>query len=388
MKNRVKVVFDRKGSVAKTGYGKVEICVYLKAGERKYETVGTATPDNWEVIAENKKIIAKVRHYEQVIKAMQLFNEDMTIDTFNNHVLPVEAKKKSNTSDGKDDKYFYRGTDLRQSFILFIEDCLEKEDLRSGSRRNIEVVKDCLKNSCIIKTFYDLTPANIQKFDDYLHALGNKSQATICNYHKRIHKYTNMLWRSEQIPSDPYNQFEIKHGSSKERQPLTEDELIILRNAELSPKLARVRDLFIFMAYTGLAYIDMCQFDFNGMTEKHGGLYYIDGERTKTGSKFYAPILPPAMDVLKKYNYKLPIITNQKLNDYLDLVREKLSLKKKITCHVARHSFATLLLTYDFSMEKTARALGHKDIKTTQLYAKVLKKTIVDRTEMLVTAIR
>jgi site-specific recombinase XerD len=55
---------------------------------------------------------------------------------------------------------------------------------------------------------------------------------------------------------------------------------------------------------------------------------------------------------------------------------------------VARHSFATLLLTYDFTVEKTARALGHKDIKTTQVYAKVLKKTIVDRTEQLVTEIK
>ena len=75
------------------------------------------------------------------------------------------------------------------------------------------------------------------------------------------------------------------------------------------------------------------------------------------------------MSVLEKYSYKLPIITNQKLNDYLDLIREKLDWKKKITCHVARHSFATLLLTYDFTVEKTARALGHKDIKTTQIYA-------------------
>jgi site-specific recombinase XerD len=388
MKKRVKVVFDRKGSVAKTGYGKIELCIYLKEGERKYETVGTATPDNWEAAAQDKNIVAKIKHYEQMINAMQLFNEDMTIKNFNNHVLPAEAKASSNATIEKDGMYFYKGTNQKQSFIEYIEACLEKEGLRSGSRRNIEVVKDNLKKSGIIKRFYDLTPANIQKYDEYLHNQGDKSQATICNYHKKLHKYTNMLWRSDMIPSNPYNQFEIKRGTSKERQPLTEDELIVLRNAKLSSKLERVRDLFIFMAYTGLAYIDMCHFNFSEMAEKNGRLYYIDGKRTKTGSQFYAPILPPAMDVLKKYNYKLPTISNQKLNDYLDIIREKLEWKKKITCHVARHSFATLLLTYDFTVEKTARALGHKDIKTTQIYAKVLKKTIVDKTEKLVAEIK
>lgn len=384
MNKCVRVVFDRKGSVAKTGTGKVEILVYLSRSQRKYESVGESTPDMWEVVAMDKNIVIKMKHYEQVINAMRMLGEEMTIDNFTKHIYAAVSRDVVN----EDNKYMFMNTDQRQSFIEYIEDCLEKEGLRSGSRRNIEVVKDSLKNSNIIKTFYDLTPANIRKYDDYLHAQGDKSQATICNYHKKLHKYTNKLWRSQMIPSDPYNQFEIKRGTSKERQPLTEDELLVLRNAELSPKLDRVRDLFIFMAYTGLAYIDMCKFDFSDMSEHYGKLYYIDGKRTKTGSQFYTPILPPAMAVLEKYNYKLPIITNQKLNDYLDLIREKLDWKKKITCHVARHSFATLLLTYDFTIEKTARALGHKDIKTTQIYAKVLKKTICDKTEKLVAEIK
>jgi integrase len=206
-----------------------------------------------------------------------------------------------------------------------------------------------------------------------------------------------MIWKKISIDTsleavDLLSEFLDEQGIEgimiEDNQPLTEDELLKLRDAKLPPKLDRTRDLFIFMAYTGLAYVDMCHFNFKTMAEKQGNTYYINGERIKTGSKFYAPILPPAQAVLEKYNYKLPIITNQKLNDYLDLVREKLSMNKKITCHVARHSFATLLLTYDFTVEKTARALGHKDIKTTQVYAKVLKKTIVDRTEQLVTEIK
>lgn len=384
MKKNVKVIFDRRKTAAKTGTGFIDICVYLQAGERKYEIVGTATPDEWESVVLSKPIQVRIKFYEQIISAMKLLGEEMTIENFNNH---IQEKVKKET-EAKEGKFIFNGCDQKQSFIDYVIKYLDNEGLRSGSRRNIRVVLDRLKDSKVINSFYDLTPANIRKFDDYLHAQGDKSQATICNYHKKLHKYTNMLWRNEMIPSDPYNQFEIKRGTTKPRHPLTENELLTIRNAVLTPKLDRVRDLFIFMAYTGLAYIDMCNFDFKTMTEKEGNLYYIDGERIKTGSEFYTPILPPAMDVLEKYNYHLPLISNQKLNDYLHVLEEKLEINQKITCHVARHSFATLLLTYDFTIERTARALGHKDIKTTQIYAKVLKKTIVDRTEQLVTAIR
>lgn len=259
MKKRVKLVFDRKGSVAKTGYGKVEICISLQGDKRKYETVATATPEDWETTALNKNVVAKMKHYEQILNAMMLFGEELTIDQFNNHIYAAESKK----TEKVDSKYMYKETDQRLSFIDYMQDYLDKEGLREGSRRNIQVVIDSLKESKIIKTFYDLTSSNIQKYEEFLHDQGDKKQSTICNYHKKIHKYTKILWRSEMIPNDPYNQFEIKHGSSKERQPLTEDELLKLRNAtNLSDKLSRVSDLFIFMSYTGLAYVDMCQFDF------------------------------------------------------------------------------------------------------------------------------
>ena len=384
MNKNVKVVFDRRKRAEKTGTGSIEICVYLKPGERKYETVATATPKDWKAISQRDKIQAKVKHYEQIIKAMHTLGEDMTIANFYNHVFGSEVKGRKND----DNKHMYKGTDLRQSFVEFIEDYLEKEPLRESTHRQVVVVIDSLKKSKILQTFEDLTPANLIKYDEYLHAQGNRTLVTIFNYHRKIRKYTRILWRSEKIETDPYNHVQFKHGRHKEREPLTEEELLILRNADLSPKLERVRDLFVFMAYTGLAYADMSNFNFETMTEKHGNTYYINSVRVKTGSKFYTPILPPAMDVLKKYNFKLPIITNQKLNDYLHLIEEKINIHKQLTCHVARHSFATLLLSHDFTLEKTGRALGHKDLKTTQVYAKILPKTIIQQTESLLSDIK
>jgi integrase len=164
--------------------------------------------------------------------------------------------------------------------------------------------------------------------------------------------------------------------------------LIALRRIRLDDKYDRVRDLFIFAAYTGLSYVDVENFDFDTMTEQIGDMYYINGVRTKTGTKYYTPILKPAMDVLRKYKFRLPIITNQKANEYLHVIESKLGIKKSLTFHLARHSFATLALAHDVPIENVAKMLGHTDIKTTQIYAKILHSTVERHSRALAASIR
>ena len=93
------------------------------------------------------------------------------------------------------------------------------------------------------------------------------------------------------------------------------------------------------------------------------------------------------MEILKKYDYHLPSISNQKMNDYLHVIEERLKLKKPLTCHVARHSFATLALSHGTPIETVAKMLGHTKIETTQIYAKVLKATLKKQSESLAHAI-
>ena len=185
------------------------------------------------------------------------------------------------------------------------------------------------------------------------------------------------------IPLNPYAQVKFPKGKCAERRPLSEDELVKIREAHLSGKTEKARDLFIFAAYTGLSHCDTQAFDFKTMTEKVGNLYYIDGSRIKTGATFFTPILQPAMEILKKYDYKVPHISDQKTNDYLHILEEQLDINKPITFHVARHSFATMVLSHDVPIENLARMLGHTDIKTTQIYAKILKSTIERHSEGL-----
>jgi len=372
MTKNIKVIFDRKNQAVKTGTGKIDIRIYLKEGERKFETVGTATPEDSEAAMQSKAIVAKVKHYEQIINAMKLFNEDMTIENFNNHIYTAQVPSKP------EDKVLFKGNDLRQSFIDFCRERFENEGLAKNSVKDFNVVFNALEECGCLNTFADLTKANVMAWDTWLRMGNKRSDYTINGYHKKVKKYTKILWQLEMIESDPYQYVKFPKGSNKERNPLNEKELLKLRKVDCSGYLERARDRFIFMAYTGLAYCDMELFDFKTMTEKRKDYTYIDGARLKTGSKFFTPILPPAMEVLKKYNYKLPPITNQKLNEYCHLLEALCKIRKPVTCHIARHSFATLMLSYGFSLEEVKKMLGHKDIKTTQIYAKLSNKVLED----------
>lgn len=370
MTKHVKVIFDRRKKAAKVGTGFIDICIYLKEGERKYEIVGSSTPDQWEVAAQDKKIQTKVKHYEQIVNAMKQLGEEMTIKNFTSHVFQAKAATKS------EDKVVFNGNDLRQSFVEFCRKHMEQEDLAPNSIKDHKVVFKAVEASGMLNTFADLTKANVLAFDAWLRSQKNKTDYTIHGYHKKVKKYTKILWQQEIIAQDPYQYVKFPKGSNKERVPLIEEELVKLREAECTGRLERARDLFVFMAYTGLAYCDMAIFNFKAMTEEHTDYTYIDGSRLKTGSNFFTPILPPAMDVLKKYNYKLPVISNQKLNDYLFLLKERQGINKSVTCHIARHSFATLMLTYGIPMEQVQRMLGHKNIAVTQIYGKILKSSV------------
>lgn len=299
---------------------------------------------------------------------MECLGEDMTLENLNNH-LGIENKPKA-PKEKKEVNY------LNESFLDFMRDEIAKERTKDSTKRQKLVALDALTRWGKIKTFADLTPAKLKEYDQWLREDGTRSDPAVHNYHKRTKPYVRLAYEKGIIEKEPYSMCHFPRGKCKERRPLSEMELKRLREAELPDKEAKVRDLFVFAAYTGLAFCDVMEFNFKTMTEQSGDMYFIDGSRLKTGTTFFTPILPPAMEVLERYNYKLPKISNQKANDYLHLIESRLGINKSITFHVARHSFATLSLSHDVPIEKVARMLGHTDIKTTQIYAKILKTTV------------
>lgn len=381
-KNLVSVVFDRKKRVKTTGEGKVEIYIYFNRVERKFITIATCNPISWKRYSKSEELQEQVLIYQQIVDNMIKKGEEMTIARLNQHlgIAPssperVEKKHLQTAPDG---------------FITFMREAIAKEKLAPATLQRKKVTMDAMLRYGKLSSFNDITVDHVLGFDHFLRSECHRSQPTLHNYHKILKMYTKMALHLNYLVADPYESplCKFERGTYKERRPLSEEELLKLRQLQLSPKETRVRDLFIFCAYTGLAFVDSQIFDFSTMTEQVNGQTYIDGKRVKTGCSFFTPILPPAMEVLKKYNYKLPHISNQKANDYLHLLEARCCFNKPLTTHVARHSFATLILSYDVPIENVARMMGHSDIKTTQVYAKILHSTIERHTEALVSKLK
>ena len=368
----VDVIYDRRKISAKKGLGYLEVRVYLGRNERRYFSMGQVAPEEQEELAHSDEVVRLVKKCEKIIAAMKVLDEDLTMEVFNSHFDGVERKPKMVKVEKATEE---KPDNSKKNFIRYMELALEGEELREGTRRHKVVVIDAVKRFGDLVTYGDLTPANIMAFDAWLHD-GTRTDVTCYGYHKNVHKWVLQLFKTGEIPQDPYETVTVKRGKCKEREPLTESELKRMRLHKFNPKLAKVRDLFIFAAYTGLSFCDTQAFDFESMTKKEGDLYYIDGSRIKTDTKYFTPILAPAMKVLEKYDYRLPKISNQKANDYLHVIQMELHIRQNLTFHVARHSFATLALAHDVPIENVARMLGHENIKTTQIYAKILNSTI------------
>ena len=373
-KQEVAVIYDRKKVAAKRGKGKVEVRVYISRTERKYISLGDVAPDELETFVSSSKVLAIKKRCEQILAAMSVLDDKLSVEKFDSYYYETEdnpfAKSKGAVN-----------------FLLYMEQSIKQENIREGTRKHKICTLEAIKRFGQIKTTKDLTRENLVAFDQWLRD-GTRSDVAINNYHKNFRIYTKRLASENVINVDPYDLVKFKRGKCKEREPLSEAELKKLRTIKLEGKLDKVRDLFVFAAYTGMAYCDVQSFNFDTMTEQQGTLYYIDGSRLKTGSKFFTPILKPAMEVLKKYDFKLPRISNQKANDYLHLIQAAMKLNKNLTFHIARHSFATLALAHDVPIENVARMLGHQNIRTTQIYAKVLKSTIERHAVNLQKAIR
>lgn len=201
---------------------------------------------------------------------------------------------------------------------------------------------------------------------------------------ERLKKMSKLALRLEWLEKDPFIKFSLKF-KRHERSFLSESELKHLENAELHrPKHQIARDMFIFACYTGLSYIDVKQLTKDNIIRGMDGNYWIYSKREKTGETIKIPLLDKALELLEKYNKNhtgdkslLPIYSNQKTNDSLKEIASGLGIKKKLSFHVARHTFATTItLSNGVPIETVSKLLGHTKLSTTQIYARVLEQKL------------
>ena len=157
----------------------------------------------------------------------------------------------------------------------------------------------------------------------------------------------------------------IKIGKvQKPVEYLTDDEMRrIIETPIENESLERVRDMFVLQMATGLAYADVAALKKEDIQIAEDGTHYIVKDRVKTGTTFTTIILPFGVEVLKKYDYSLRVISNQKSNTFLKVIQGLCGIKKNLTTHLARHSFAQYMLSSGVRIETVSKMLGHNDIR-------------------------
>jgi site-specific recombinase XerD len=181
--------------------------------------------------------------------------------------------------------------------------------------------------------------------------------------------------------------FQFKHEETN-IEFLTQEELERLIHKEFAlPRLAVVRDVFVFCCFSGLAFIDVQQLTPNHLIKDNNGAMWIRKNRQKTGNMCNIPVLSVAQKLIEKYQdhpdctrkgVLLPVMSNQKMNAYLKESADLCGINKKLSTHVARYTCATVvMLANQVSMENVAKILGHSNTKMTQHYAKVLDSSIM-----------
>lgn len=272
-----------------------------------------------------------------------------------------------------------KGTENTGSFMDYMYDCIAKRKIRDSTKRQHLSAYNILERFGKIKSFQDLTPSMIKAFDDFIRMDNeNRSQVTIHGIHKRIKPYVEEAFRSGYIKENPYLKFRVARGKSKDREFLTMTEINAIKNKQgLNECLQRVRDIFLFGCYTGMAYSDIEKFNPETDVSEDGGSLFITGHRKKTDTGFVVMLLPQAEEILRKYDNVLPVISLQNYNLFLKALGVACDIRKTLTSHIARHTFATTItLANGVPLEVVSKMLGHTDIKTTQIYAKVLNTSV------------
>jgi site-specific recombinase XerD len=235
----------------------------------------------------------------------------------------------------------------------------------------------------------------INEFDIYLKTKYKNSVNTAWCYHKHMKKVLNIAVAMDYLSTNPYLKFQVKTEEPK-REYLTQQELTKILKKKISiERLNIVRDIFLFASYTGLSYADISKLGEQHIRTGSDGEEWIIIDRTKNGSRCRVPLLSIAKEILKKYkNYPLnapkglllPVNTNQKMNAYLKEIADICGIDKNLTMHVARHTFATTItLTNGVPIETISKILGHRSLKTTQIYARILDTKISEDMKMLKT---
>jgi integrase len=229
----------------------------------------------------------------------------------------------------------------------------------------------------------------LTEFEHYLYHHLNNQVNTVQKNITQLRKIINLCIDLDWLDKMPFKRIKARPYTPK-RDYLTKEELETIQNIEISNKrLCTIRDKFIFQCYTGVAFIDLNNLTASNVVKGIDGEDWLILNRQKTKSRSTVPLLPIPKALINKYRDEtretlFPICSNQKFNCYLKEISLLLKINKRITTHTGRRTFATsVTLSNGVPIETVSRMLGHCDLKTTAIYAKVVDTKVSKDMERL-----
>jgi len=249
-----------------------------------------------------------------------------------------------------------------------------------------------------IKTKYNLSDIKlvsinhqfIVDFESYMRIYDNNGTNTVGRNMRLLKKIINMALNNGYIIKNPFANYKIKFEKT-DRGCLDKNELqkIIDKNFSID-RLERVKDVFLFSCFTGLAYIDVHNLSYDDLRIGIDNQLWIINKRVKTGTNISVPLMDIPLAIVEKYRDKqkdnkvMPCISNHKLNTYLKEIADVCGINKDLTFHMARHTFATTVtLRNGVPITTVSKLLGHTKLSTTQIYARTTEEMISDDMSIL-----
>jgi integrase len=262
---------------------------------------------------------------------------------------------------------------------------------KSSRKRLAEFINKRLRRSDVSVQLIDYK--FLVDFDVFIKRDYKNQQNTAWNYHKHLRRVLNLAISMDYLEKNPYSKFMVSQDKTH-REILTMEELRRIEEKSIQiERLRVVRDIFVFACYTGLSFSDIAKLNRGHIQKGDNGKEWIIINRSKTNNQRRIPILPKVKEILEEYriypktigkDVLLPVLSNQKMNSYLKELADICGINKRITMHIARHTFATTVtLGNGVPIETVSKLLGHTSLKTTQIYARILDQKIVQDMALL-----
>lgn len=278
----------------------------------------------------------------------------------------------------------YRIKDLFEDYLKILRNRVGV-DLTDAAYRKYELTKELFFDYINPeKEVTEITPALILAYYGHLQKKYSATSSS-ASYIAKTKTFVQFGIDNNKIKVNPFQGLKVKR-EKKQIDYLTEEEINKLKNAEIeNESLDAVRNAFLLQVYSGLSYIDLEHLKKEDIKIMENGTHYIQKPRVKTGVVYTSVILPDGIEILKKNNYQMKVISNQKMNTYLKQVMVFAGINHKLVTHLGRKTYGHILLNSGVRMEVVAKMLGHSSSKTTaKYYAEVTPETVIKEVEKII----